>query len=464
MRWIEAREASQGMARLRRLTRVLVCWLNRLDAAPVAGRAVAPSAEGSIHDLHRMAAELRHGQEAGFAGRLRRGVRAIMWPVLAAAVAGPVLARCGPRVRDRYGRTLREQWADLWDAVWRHGIMPTEYYQRRVFHGRAADNKALYLKERELGALLAAADRGADVARIDHVCRFLAECRGANLPVPKVAAVFSGGGVETAGECGADRALPEKDLLLRPEKWGVGEAGQHWRWNAQRRAWSFEDRVLGGAELLRLGASLSHRGPWLLLEAVHNHPEMSRFTAGGLCSVRIATGIDDEGGPMPLFASMMLQSMALGGRVCGVLTAGVEMDRGVLTAAWGESMADGEFESHPDTGSVIAGAVVPQWAGIVDLAVRAHRRFADVPFVSWEVAVGGSGPVLLEASSHLGAFDHVLPAETAFARLCMRRIEQTGRAGSGGDVSAEAAREARSWQRQQARGATRHAAHSWPRA
>jgi hypothetical protein len=180
--------------------------------------------------------------------------------------------------------------------------------------------------------------------------------------------------------------------------------------------------------------------------------------------VRIATGLDEQDEPMPLFASMKLQSVTSGGRVCGLLTAGVEMDRGVLTPAWGESMADGEFESHPDSGSVIAGAVVPHWSAIVELAVRAHHKFNDVPFISWEIAVGGSGPVLLEASSHIDSVDHVLPAETAFARLCLRRLDELRRSDLGVHPLTVPVRDQAGWQRVPTQGPGRRPAREWPHA
>jgi hypothetical protein len=441
VRWIEARDGGLTITRLRRMRQTLVRWLNRFDGPVVYPWSRSLQAHGVAHELHRTVAGLKSAGQGGRLVRIRRTIRDMIWPLVATSIAIPVLLRCGPRVRNRYGYSIGEQWRDVWEAIWLHGIMPTEYYQRRVFRGNAVSDKSLYLREQEIGTLLEAAECGGDSSRINHVCRFVAECRAAGLPVVKPAAVFTGGSVDFSVEGGSPGLLPEKDLLLRPEKWTPGEHGQLWRWNPQRRVWSFEDRSFATDGLLGFCRTLSHRRPWVLLEAVHCHPEMARFTAGGLSIVRLATGIETSGNSLPLFASMRLQSVTSGGRVCGVLTSGIEIESGVLTPAWGESMADGEFESHPDSGSVIAGAVVPYWSEIVDLAIRAHQRFSDVPFIAWEITVGGSGPVLLEASTNLGTFDHVLPSETAFADLCLQRLEtiKNGPAGATTPVTPPAA-------------------------
>jgi hypothetical protein len=306
------------------------------------------------------------------------------------------------------------------EAIWVHGIMPTEYYQRRVFRGNALADKSLYLRDREVSTLLAAIDQGADVARLDHLCRFAAECREGGLPVVRLVAAFTGGSTVLL-KAGEAEELPPRDLLLRPEKRIPGETGQLWRWREQDRTWTHEHMQLSAASLLQLGNTHSPREPGVLHEAVHDHPEMARFTAGGFASV------DAAGGPVPLFATLRLRSVTPGGRLGGVLTAGVDLETGALSPAWSDSMADGEFESHPDSGSVIAGAVVPQWRSLLALALAAHLRFRDVPFGSWEIAWSGAGPVLLEASSHFEASGHVLLAETPFVELCLHRLDRLRR-------------------------------------
>jgi Sugar-transfer associated ATP-grasp len=59
------------------------------------------------------------------------------------------------------------------------------------------------------------------------------------------------------------------------------------------------------------------------------------------------------------------------------------------------------FTHHPDTGAPIAGAVLPQWAQVTDVVLRAA---ASVPFnrmAGWDILVDSAGvPVILEANGN----------------------------------------------------------------
>jgi hypothetical protein len=431
LRWLDSRDGGHGTMRWRRFKRGVVRRLNRLNAPVV--YPWSPSRRGTepAHALHRAAAELLSGQARGPMARIWHLFKACVWPLVAAGCAVPALLRCGPCVRSRHGQSLWAQARDLADAFWRHGIFPTEYYHHRVYRDEARFAKGHYLCEREMIALLSATARGGDALRVDQMPRFIAECRNAGLPVPRLAAAFSAGHIDLPGGGNGQAVLPEKDLFFRPQVWLPGERGYVWRWNAQARGWNCEGEVLGASALVQRCRSLAGARSFVLLEAVHNHPEMARFTTGGLCSVRVGTGMDARGEPIALFAAMHLPSVAEGGRLGGVLSAGIDLETGQLTPAWGEFMVDGEFDTHPGTGAPIAGATVPKWATVVDLALRAHRHFSDLPFVGWEIAVGGGGSVLLEASTNWGVFPHVLPAQTAFAGLCLERLEAQRRAAIG---------------------------------
>jgi len=89
-----------------------------------------------------------------------------------------------------------------------------------------------------------------------------------------------------------------------------------------------------------------------------------------------------------------------------------EMDRGVLTPAWGESMADGEFESHPRFGSVIAGWRSSPLAGDRGTSRAGSPEVRPMCAVHWwEIAVAWiRGRSCSEASFAHRIVDHVLPA------------------------------------------------------
>jgi hypothetical protein len=59
----------------------------------------------------------------------------------------------------------------------------------------------------------------------------------------------------------------------------------------------------------------------------------------------------------------------------------------------------GRHEVHPSSGLPFAGAAVPVWDALCELAVRCHRRFIEADLVSWDLAVGADGrPRVVEAN------------------------------------------------------------------
>jgi len=423
LRWLESREGGVIAAASRRTRSALARRFDRLNAPMVYPWSPSMNGAHPAHRLHRTAAALLRGRALTGPGRLWLYTKAVAWPVLAVAAAVPVVWRCWRHVRDRHGFGLREQWRDVMEGAFFHGIFPTEYYYRRVYATAAREDKSLYLNEREMIALLSAADRGSGSQRLDDPDSLYVECRKAGIPVPRNVASFSRGSTELLGDC--DRTvLPEKDLFARPKVWTPGDDGDYWRWVPKTRVWSFNGVSLAAPALLKRIGGKSLARPYLLQEAVVNHPELARFSEGGLCTYKVATGIDKHGEPHLLFADFRAPGADVSGEtpVAVDLTAGVGIVDGRLRPAVGEFVADGEFDHHPGTGATITGAAAPCWREVAELVRKAHRHFSDVPFVGWEISVCASGAIVLGASTNWGFFPHVLPAETKFAGLCLRHL------------------------------------------
>lgn len=423
LRWLENRDRGALAGVWRRFKRLVIRRLDRLNA-PVVYR-WSPSNTGAekAHRLHRLAGELLAARANTVPQRLWLWAKSVVWPLVATAVAVPVWWRCAPHVRDNFGQALRDQWRDLMDAAWNHGIFPTEYYSHRVFASDAREDKAKYLNEREIIALLSAADEGVDTMRLDDVRRFHAECRAAGVRAPRSLATATNKQVQFVQVTDAD-SLPHKDLFLRPVDWRCGISGECWRWSAHEGTWSHRGESHDAAGLIERLRQTSRLGPAVLQECLHNHPEISRFAVGGLCTVRFATATDVVGSPRVLFASFVMPGAEMSGVAPAAvgLTSGIDLESGRLMPASGEFIVDGEFDSHPGTGVCVTGAAVPYWHAMVEMVLRAHSRFSEIPFVGWEVALTGSGLVMLEASTNWGQFLHVLPVDTEFAQLCLQRI------------------------------------------
>ena len=62
-----------------------------------------------------------------------------------------------------------------------------------------------------------------------------------------------------------------------------------------------------------------------------------------------------------------------------------------------------EHSRHPASDESIDDFVLPMWRDAVDLALEAHARLNDAPFVGWDVAISENGPLLIEGNQGFGS-------------------------------------------------------------
>ena len=104
---------------------------------------------------------------------------------------------------------------------------------------------------------------------------------------------------------------------------------------------------------------------------------------------------------------------------------GCPVDLGTGELGSGYTMiSSSPLAKHPDTGAPFNAFQLPHWEATLDLATRAHRIFAGLAFVGWDIALTDDGPVIVEGNS----FPNVesmqqahgpLLEDTAFKALCM---------------------------------------------
>lgn len=141
----------------------------------------------------------------------------------------------------------------------------------------------------------------------------------------------------------------------------------------------------------------------ILQPRLANHPELCAVSGKGLSTVRVVTMRDTEG---RIDVALACFRMAVGALVADNFAAGgiaspVALDDGRLGPAVFKARP-GSLASHPDTGALILGRCLPRWAEVKQLALAAHRAFAPLPSIGWDIAIGESGPVIVEGNSEWG--------------------------------------------------------------
>ena len=313
----------------------------------------------------------------------------------------------------RYGKAVREI-ADvpLWKQLAgqlavkaRHGIEPTVFYMFRLYadenRARAGSFFRGIVDARMRDVVMESL--GADSSRLDDKLKFFATCRANGVGTVDVVASFAGGDVVWHG---TGRQLPARDLFAKPAQ-GVGGHGIE-VWTYDGSLYTSEGRRLTADALIDHLAERSKTADYVLQPRLRNHPDLAALSSGGLCTVRVVTAMEtplSEPEVLVAVLRMAASSATIDNFGDGGLAAPVDPATGVLGPAVKKDLAEAavDFAVHPATGHPIAGARVPLWGEVIALARHAHRAFADLLVVGWDVAVTTEGVVVVEGNSKPGS-------------------------------------------------------------
>ena len=141
---------------------------------------------------------------------------------------------------------------------------------------------------------------------------------------------------------------------------------------------------------------------------VHSRVQQASYAdaifPGSANTVRIVT-VTDADGPFVLSAghrfgrttSAPVDNFAAGGLLCGIDLATGAIGPGASLPAPG-ARGVRWHTVHPDTGTPVAGQLVPGFPQLLDLLLATCRRHPYLAYVGWDVVVTDDGPVVLEAN------------------------------------------------------------------
>jgi len=122
-------------------------------------------------------------------------------------------------------------------------------------------------------------------------------------------------------------------------------------------------------------------------------------------SMRILTMIDPDNS-MPFIAAAVKRigtskSAPVDNNTIGGIAAAIDIDTGELSKA--SQFTGGEVvwhSKHPDSGAVIEGLVIPNWANIKEQIYKLLMCFPMIKYVGWDIAEQDEGIVALEGNNH----------------------------------------------------------------
>lgn len=155
----------------------------------------------------------------------------------------------------------------------------------------------------------------------------------------------------------------------------------------------------------------ANRRAFLIEERIRPHPNLAEFIGPTLCSVRIQTIVAVDGKSKIIAAVFKLQPKPVGvdHLIYGAVGCWVDLDSGVLLGGRTRNSLE-DATMIPGTQTSFVGFQLPDWQKTKELALRAAEAFPWARSIGWDVAMSGSGPVLIEGNQEWSPSLIQLPA------------------------------------------------------
>lgn len=149
----------------------------------------------------------------------------------------------------------------------------------------------------------------------------------------------------------------------------------------------------------------------LISRFVQQHPYAAEVFAHSVNTLRILSMRDPLDGEAFVAAAFhrfgTVRSAPVDNFSAGGLSVAVDLESGQLGSgltypALADSVHHRQlrwFDSHPDTGAIIKGRVVPDWPGLLDTINEAMNALPMIHYVGWDVVQTRSGPQIIEGNN-----------------------------------------------------------------
>ena len=143
---------------------------------------------------------------------------------------------------------------------------------------------------------------------------------------------------------------------------------------------------------------------FLFQETVKQHPELNKLNPTSLNTIRFDTFIDKDGKIeiISAYIRMSTNNLHVDNISSGGCQVGIWLDSGKLKRdGFSSYRSSGThvYTFHPITGIVFEGFIIPLFAEAKELIIKTASYMPGLRLVGWDVAIGETGPVLIEGNS-----------------------------------------------------------------
>ena len=191
-----------------------------------------------------------------------------------------------------------------------------------------------------------------------------------------------------------------KRVFIKPYGKGKGTGVQRLGW--EKGSWIIDDLLVHEADIRRL---LEETDEWIICQNV----EQGEFSRGlydrTANTIRMITVRDIHTQQFRIMFAVQrigtsetipVDNGSRGGLVCNI-----DLETGMLSEA--RSLHSLEVhECHPDSGTQLKGAVIPEWNRIKQQILKVAAKFPYMYFIAWDLVLTDSGICIIEANASSG--------------------------------------------------------------
>lgn len=154
-----------------------------------------------------------------------------------------------------------------------------------------------------------------------------------------------------------------------------------------------ESEAVGMQAYCNATLDLARGGDWIVEEYFDQHPVLMSLNPGSVNTVRM--WVLDRG-VLTAYLRIGRANMFVDNASSGGIVAAIDLESGRLHAGQDAHAEHKHYPRHPDHGATIEGVVLPHWQRVRDIAERTVSVFPGVRFAGLDIAIGESGPSVLE--------------------------------------------------------------------
>jgi hypothetical protein len=169
------------------------------------------------------------------------------------------------------------------------------------------------------------------------------------------------------------------------------------------------------------------KSDYLFQETVKQHPVLNKLNSSSLNTIRFDTFIDKDGqiDIISGYIRMSIRNLHIDNISSGGCQVGIVLEEGKLKKngyALIQSTGVEVFTEHPVTHILFENFPIPFFSEAKELTVQAARLMPGMRLIGWDVAIGETGPVLIEGNSDYDISGNDLAAEGYFANPTFSKV------------------------------------------